>query len=119
MIIGIIGSRDRNTISDRRIIEEAFFLVYNEGDWICSGGCSKGADKFAKQISIKYCIPYLEFPANWDKFGKKAGFIRNNDIAKISEYLLAMPNNNPKSGTADTIKKWKTFHPNGKCIMLL
>ena len=81
--IGIIGSRRRDTEDDYHIVENAFFKVYKPGDRICSGGCPKGGDRFAEIIAKKFDIPILLYKAEWKKFGKSAGFIRNSDIASI------------------------------------
>ncbi len=105
-VIGIIGTRKRNTREDFDAVMEAFASVYEEGDWICSGGCSKGGDKFAHMIHKSNNIPYLEFPANWIKYGKSAGFIRNTDIAQHSDILIACVAEDRTGGTEDTIKKW-------------
>ena len=65
-IIGIVGSRSRDTYRDYKLVEEKFFEIYEEGDWICSGGASKGADKFAEKIAKKNGIPILIFYPNWE-----------------------------------------------------
>ena len=104
--IGIIGTRRRNTLEDYKLVVEEFLKHYEEGDIICSGGCPEGGDKFAHMIHKKYCVPYLEFPANWDKNGKLAGFIRNTDIAKWSDICIACVAENRLGGTEDTIRKF-------------
>jgi hypothetical protein len=71
--IGIIGTRRRNSFNDYKAVEEAFFEVYEEGDWIVSGGCPQGGDKFAEKIAKKYGIPILIFYPNWAKYGRGAG----------------------------------------------
>ena len=104
--IGIIGSRRRNSILDFKKIENAFSKVYNGGDWIVSGGCPKGGDRFAENIAKEYGIPILIFYPNWQKYGKAAGFVRNGDIADNSDVLIACVSEDRKGGTEDTIKKF-------------
>lgn len=111
-IIGIVGSRRRNEDSDFFAVLNQFKEVYEEGDWICSGGCPKGGDFFAERIHRTYSTPFLLFPANWDKHGKAAGFIRNTSIAKFSDVLIACVSEDRKGGTEDTIKKFVEFHGN-------
>ncbi len=48
----------------------------------------------------------LWFPANWKKFGRAAGFIRNTDIAENSDILIACVSKDRTGGTEDTIKKF-------------
>lgn len=117
-IIGIVGTRQRIAMSDYELIKAAFDSVYQPGDIICSGGCKFGGDRFAKAIYKSEYIPYLEFPANWLKHGKEAGFIRNTDIAKWSTILIACVHPDRKGGTEDTITKFKKFHPDGQLIIV-
>ena len=108
--IGIVGSRRRNSTFDFEVVMKLFFKLYREGDWICSGGCPTGGDNFAERIARAYGIPILIFPANWNKYGKSAGFIRNADIAKFSRALIACVSDDRKGGTEDTIKKFIKIH---------
>ena len=106
-VIGIVGSRRRNSPKDFKKVEQYFLKEYTPGDWICSGGCSKGGDRFAVLLHDKYKTPYLEFPANWEKYGKSAGFRRNTDIAERSDVLIACVSNDRTGGTEDTVKKFR------------
>lgn len=118
--IGIIGTRKRDTASVYNLIEKKFFEIYENGDWIVSGGCSKGGDRFAIQISNKYGIPRLIFPPDYKKFSRwDAPLERNTDVARISDVIIACvmhPENGlievlkrKKGGTEDTLKKYVNF----------
>lgn len=109
-IIGIIGTRRRNTTKDFKLVYDKFFELYEEGDIICSGGCSEGGDHFAYIIHKDNAIPYIEFPANWKKYGKKAGFIRNLNIAEWSDILIACVAEDRTGGTEDTINQFKKLN---------
>ena len=113
--IGIIGSRKRDTAKDCSKVEKAFLSVYKEGDVIVSGGCSKGGDRFAEVIADKFGLTEANgklkiFLADWKRYGKGAGFIRNTDIAKLSDVLIACVASDRIGGTEDTIKKFIKFH---------
>lgn len=105
-IIGIVGSRRRNSGGDFTKVIDKFLEIYEEGDIICSGGCPQGGDFFAYKIHKEMCIPYLEFPANWLKYGKGAGHMRNTDIAKWSDILIAVVSDDRTGGTEDCIYKY-------------
>jgi hypothetical protein len=105
-IIGIIGTRRRDGKEAYYKIKEKFLQVYEVGDIICSGHCSQGGDRFAEVLISKYKTGKLIFPANWKKYGKGAGFIRNTDIAENSDILIACVAKDRKGGTEDTIKKY-------------
>ena len=105
-IIGIIGSRRSNRLEHFILVLTKFRELYVDGDWICSGGCPEGGDKFAETIAEKMGIPILIFFPNWQRYGRKAGFIRNTSIAKYSDILIACPSKDRTGGTEDTIKKF-------------
>ncbi len=115
--IGIVGSRRRDTNEDFLKINNAFLLNFYEGDAIVSGGCPKGGDRFAEIIAEKYKVPITIYKPNWKKYGHGAGLIRNTDIAKESDILIACVSEDRKGGTEDTIKKFKKFHPEGKIVL--
>lgn len=119
MIIGIIGSRRRNSETDKILIEKELLklLADNKDVKICSGGCPKGGDKFAEQLASKYHLPKLIHKADWSK-GKSAGFIRNGLIAESSDILIACVAADRKGGTEDTIKKFKKMKPFGEVILV-
>jgi len=113
-VIGIVGSRVRNYTSDYKAVERAFLRIFTDGDWICSGGCPEGGDAFAWRLYKKYNTPYLEFPADWKRYGRRAGFIRNAHIATCSDVLIAclkqesvMHGGKKWGGTEDTINRFR------------
>ena len=115
-IIGIIGSRRRNSNKDFQLTKHQFLKIYNPGDTICSGLCPKGGDFFAVELSKEFKTKTLWFPADWEKYGKGAGFIRNTDIAKKSDILIAVVSGDRTGGTEDTIKKYLNL---GKTELIL
>ena len=116
-VIGIVGSRRRNSEDDYKIVVKVFFDNYVKGDIIVSGGCPKGADHFAELIASSNDICIKIFPANWNKYGRGAGIIRNTDIAKMADMLIACVAADRKGGTEDTVKKFKKFHPSDKIVL--
>lgn len=112
--IGIIGTRKRNIITDYQITRDAFFEIYEDGDWIVSGHCPKGGDAFAEKIAFNYGIPILLFPPK--KRIKKEFFARNTLIAQNSDVIIAclMRPSEPiedilsrqSGGSEDTLKKF-------------
>ena len=51
-------------------------------------------------------MPIFIFHADWEKFGRGAGFVRNGDIANNSDVLIACVAKDRKGGTEDTIGKF-------------
>jgi len=116
--IGIIGTRRRDSEDDLLLVEVAFLSVYQPGDRICSGLCPKGGDRFAVLLAKNYKTSTLWFPADWKRYGRGAGFIRNTDIARESDVLIACIASDRTGGTEDTISKWEYFHPSRPVILV-
>jgi hypothetical protein len=108
-VIGIVGSRRRNSDKDFRLVEAEFLRVFKSGDIICSGHCSRGGDRFAEVIAKKYKVETLLFPPNWKHYGRGAGLIRNTDVARESDILIACVAPDRTGGTEDTIRKYLRF----------
>lgn len=108
-VIGIIGTRRRDSEEDFYAVEFAFLKIYENGDTICSGLCLQGGDRFAVILQKKYDTKKLWFPPKWEEYGRAAGFIRNIDIARESDILIACVASDRTGGTEDTIKKYLKF----------
>ena len=117
--IGVVGTRRRDNPSAYKIVEEKFFEIYEEGDWIVSGGCKKGGDRFADVIAKKYGIPILTIYPNYPKYGQVAPTVRNGPVAENSDVVIACvvhPEDGiikvlqrTKGGTEDMLKKHIKF----------
>lgn len=59
-----------------------------EGIQIVSGG-ARGADKLGELYAHTNLHSLKVFPADWEKFGKSAGYIRNEEMAKYADCLVA------------------------------
>lgn len=115
-IIGIIGTRKRNTSEAYKKVRDKFFEIYEDGDWICSGGCKKGADRFADMISEEEGIPILRIPPSYKRYKRGAPFVRNTQVAENSHVIIACvmdPEDGidevlerKKGGTEDTLRKY-------------
>lgn len=87
MNLGIVGYRNYNNYEE---FESKLLSKYNPQNIskIISGGC-KGTDKLAELFAKKYNIPLIIHHANWSKYGKSAGPIRNKLIVDDSTELVA------------------------------
>lgn len=54
---------------------------------IVSGG-AKGADKLGELFATKHQLNLKVFPADWDNLGKKAGPIRNQQMADYATHCI-------------------------------
>jgi len=71
-------------------------------------GGARGADTMGRIWATEKKIPYTEVPAEWGKYGKKAGFIRNGEMLEYKVNLVvAFPGG---SGTEHMIALSKLRH---------
>ena len=101
--IAIVGSRDFNDFEllDNRITSWLKQTISIDRIVIVSGG-AKGADTLAEKFADKYGFEKLIYRANWDIYGKRAGFIRNRDIIKCADIVFAFWDGESK-GTKNSI----------------
>lgn len=79
------GSRrydDRN-----RIAKRLFDLPPPYDDLIIVHGNARGVDRIAGQEAEKLGFRVEKFPADWDQFGKRAGYVRNLQMAQAGANL--------------------------------
>ena len=79
----IAGSRSFN---DYNLLESKldFYLSQRSDVEIVSGTCY-GADKLGEIYAIKHKLPIKQFPADWNKYGKSAGYRRNSQMADYAD----------------------------------
>lgn len=109
----IVGSRHYNKF-DEFALKVDKILANKSNVVIVSGGAS-GADALAKRYALEKGYSYREFPADWKKYGKKAGYIRNRQMHEyVSRFdargVIAFWNGNIKSGTAHSFDLSKEFN---------
>lgn len=83
MRYAIIGSRNFADYELLKSVLDKHFISQ-----IISGG-ARGADSLAARYAKESSISLLEFIPEWDKYGKTAGFIRNKDIVRASDIIIA------------------------------
>ena len=77
----IVGSRTFNDYS--LLIKECDYYLSNYTDIVIVSGGAKGADTLAKRYAQDKGYEYIEFPAEWEKYGKSAGYIRNDEMHRF------------------------------------
>lgn len=48
-------------------------------------GCASGADSLGEQFAMEYQLQCRFFPAQWEKFGRAAGPMRNRQMAQVAD----------------------------------
>ena len=98
---------DRNW-TDEAKIRKAVLEIHSETtiELVIEGG-ARGADALGKIVGRSLGIEVISFPADWVKFGRPAGPIRNRQMLQEGkpDLVLAFHNNIMESkGTKDMIK---------------
>lgn len=52
-------------------------------------GRARGADRLGENYAYERQYKTTYFPADWDNLGKKAGYVRNEEMAKYADALIA------------------------------
>lgn len=61
----------------------------NEGEEIVIvSGAAKGADTLGEKYAEEKGYKIERYPANWDKYGKRAGYLRNKKMAEVSNACI-------------------------------
>jgi hypothetical protein len=100
MRIGIVGSR---TFDNYELLVNTLSIFAEGIDVIVSGG-AQGADSLAAKYANDLEVDCLVLKPDWDKNGKSAGFIRNQQIVDASDMIIAFWDGKSK-GTEDLINK--------------
>lgn len=70
---------------------------------IVHGRAANGADKIAHQEAEKLGLRVEPHPANWAKYGKSAGFVRNKEMVDIGADLCIAFWDGKSNGTKHTM----------------
>lgn len=75
---------------------------YKVAEVVC--GMAKGADVLGGKWAVDNGIPVKRMPAEWNKYGKQAGFIRNAAMAQYADALIVFIYEN-SAGSMDMLKR--------------
>ncbi len=104
MRVLVCGGRDYNDVQHvYRELDGLHAMARHDCMIVIQGGAT-GADKLARQWCMDRTVEYLNFPADWEKYGRAAGPIRNEKMILVGapDMVLAFPGGR---GTADMVSK--------------
>lgn len=117
-VVGVCGSRsidDRDFVWDKLDGITSKFLKVE----VCHGACpdKQSPDWFADAWALKYGYKLMRFWPDWDKYGRRAGPIRNREMAEYlaskSGFLIAFWDGESR-GTANMIEEFLKLCPEKK-----
>jgi predicted Rossmann fold nucleotide-binding protein DprA/Smf involved in DNA uptake len=123
LFIGVVGSRRRDSENDKLLVLEKVKSFSELSEVILvSGGCKKGADRFAEEIAEELGLKIILFlpelsncKHRWEFTNEY--FKRNKLISEKSDVLIACVSADRKGGTEHTIKEYQKLGKD-KCIIL-
>ena len=105
--VAIVGSR---TFADTALIERVVnrWLDRTQNNLVIVSGGAKGADIAGERAAKAIGIPTIIHLPEWEKYGKSAGFKRNDLIVRDADVVIAFFAPGPRSkGTANTVASAK------------
>lgn len=87
MKVIVAGSRE---FTDKEAIRDEMNKAWREwGPFEVVSGMARGVDRLAAEIAREAGITVHEFPADWDRYGRSAGYRRNEKMAQVADGLIA------------------------------
>lgn len=88
MKVIIAGSRDLSHLSVRLVEREVARSGFQITEVV--SGTARGVDRVGELWGRQNKIPVAQFPADWNRYGKKAGYLRNVEMAEYADALIAL-----------------------------
>lgn len=106
MVVIIAGGRDFNDY--KKLCRSCDRVLLNQTDIEIVSGCANGADSLGERYAKERGYRISKFHADWDTYGKSAGYIRNEQMARYSQGLIAFWNKKSR-GTKHMIDLAKKY----------
>jgi hypothetical protein len=87
-----IGRHERDYAFADELVRMGIRIARLRGLYVAEVVCGEadGIDKAGKRWAIKNGVPVKSFEADWGQFGKKAGYLRNEQMGEYGEGLIAI-----------------------------
>lgn len=82
----IAGSREG--VLPEHLLDALLEVTWQIDEVVCGG--ARGADELGRAWAKVEGIPCEIFAAEWDKYGKRAGMVRNRQMALYGDALIAL-----------------------------
>jgi hypothetical protein len=90
----IAGGRDFKDYD--LLCRKADYYLSRQSEIEIVSGTARGTDKLGERYADERGYPIKRFPADWGTFGKRAGYLRNEDMAIYADALIAFWNQRSK-----------------------
>ena len=79
MDYNLLKEKVNKILQEKRVTHKIFII----------SGCARGADTLGVRYASENAFDVDKYPADWDKYGKKAGYMRNVEMAENADALIA------------------------------
>lgn len=87
IIAGGRGFTDYNHMEN--VVDHMLSKLFETHEITIISGDAIGADKLGMRYASHRSLPLIVMPADWDKYGKSAGYRRNTEMANKATHLIA------------------------------
>lgn len=86
----VAGSRN---IHNYNLVEQVLLVVMawydlEENDVTIISGTARGVDQLGERFAEEYGLPCIRIPAEWNVYGKSAGYRRNQEMARQGDMAI-------------------------------
>ena len=85
----IAGCRDYNNYDEaKEYIDSCLKNIRSKNNIVIISGCASGADALGERYALENGYEVEKFPADWSKYGRGAGPIRNRKMAESADIVI-------------------------------
>ncbi|MCK5610536.1 hypothetical protein KAR91_52165 [Candidatus Pacearchaeota archaeon] len=101
----IAGGRDFKPTPETDHLMKVIFSCYPVEEVV--SGKAKGADRYGEDQAKLYGKPIKPFPADWNQYGKSAGFLRNTQMAEYADAVVLFHGGKGTASMRKLARKYK------------
>lgn len=99
----IAGSREFNDYDLMEKEVTSFLFGRRKSETIFVSGTARGADRLGESLAENLGVQVKQFPADWDTHGKKAGYMRNVQMAEYADACIVFMKKDGSKGSQHMI----------------
>jgi hypothetical protein len=110
----VAGSRDFNDYP--LLCSKLDYLLQRQPYTIIVSGAARGADSLGERYAREHGLPIDQYPADWVNLGKRAGYVRNEQMAKVANACVCFWDG-VSPGTKSMIKLARQYNLDTRVII--